>query len=319
MATKKKPRSAPAEPAAELPSNERDEMTAPAPAEAEPAPAEAEPAPAEAAPAPAEAEPAAASESEPAPPAEGSGEAETAAADDRDAAAQALPRTLCIDIGGSGIKMLVVDSRGEVLTERTRQPTPTPATPKKVLPIVRELVGAHGEFERVSVGFPGVIMDGTVKTAPNLADKKWRGFDLQGALERHLGRPVRVANDADVQGLGVIEGRGVELVLTLGTGMGSALFVDGRLVPNLELGHHPFRRGKTYEQRLGREGLHKAGRKTWNKRLRRAIAQMDHTFNFRRLYLGGGHAKLVKHKKLPDHVVRVKNIAGLLGGIRLWE
>jgi polyphosphate glucokinase len=318
MAKKQKPRSSEAEPvAAPAPADaagESGEMTAPAAAETEPAaPPEIEPA------APAEIEPAAPAEAVPASPSEGSGEAPTGGVDKREAGAQALPRTLCIDIGGSGIKMLVVDSRGEVLTERTRLPTPTPATPKKVLPIVRDLVDAHGEFERVSVGFPGVVTDGTVKTAPNLADKKWRGFDLQGALERDLGRPVRVANDADVQGLGVVEGRGVEMVITLGTGMGSALFVEGRLVPNLELGHHPFRRGKTYEQRLGRDGLHKAGRKKWNKRLLRAIAQWDRTFNFRRLYLGGGHAKLVKRKKLPDQVVRVKNIAGLLGGIRLWE
>jgi polyphosphate glucokinase len=141
---------------------------------------------------------------------------------------------------------------------------------------------------------------------------------LGQALEERLGKPTRVANDADVQGLGVIEGRGVELVLTLGTGIGSALFTDGRLTPNLELGHHPFEKDKTYEERLGDEALRSKGLERWNRRLQRAISILDYIFNYRVLYLGGGNAKRIAFE-LPSNVRTVENIHGLLGGIRLWE
>src|SRR5690606_11011821 len=146
----------------------------------------------------------------------------------------------------------------------------------------------------------------------------WVGFNLERALESLLGKPARVANDADVQGMGVIAGRGVELVLTLGTGIGSALFTSGRLAPNLELGHHPFEKGKTYEERLGDEALKAKGADGWNRRLQRAIALLDYIFNYRTLYLGGGNAKKINFE-LPPNVQTVANIHGLLGGIRLWE
>ena len=129
---------------------------------------------------------------------------------------------------------------------------------------------------------------------------------------------ARVANDADVQGLGVVEGRGVELVLTLGTGLGSALFINGHLVPNLELGHHPFRKKKTYEECLGAVALDKYGKKKWHKRLAQAIETLDHLFSYRMLYLGGGNAKKIE-VDLPANVQTVRNIMGLLGGIKLWN
>ena len=180
----------------------------------------------------------------------------------------ASPRTLAIDIGGSGCKSLVLDAVGNQITKRNRIRTPDVPTPDAVLPVIEELARQQGEFERISVGFPGVIVDGEVRTAVNLhAD--WVGFQLAGAMEQRTGRPTRVANDADIQGLGVIEGRGVEMVLTLGTGIGASLFTDGKLVPNLELGHHPFRADLTYEKVLGETALLAHGRKKWNKRLNR--------------------------------------------------
>jgi polyphosphate glucokinase len=126
-----------------------------------------------------------------------------------------------------------------------------------------------------------------------------------------------VANDADIQGLGIVEGRGVELVVTLGTGVGSALFLEGSLVPNLELGHHPFERGRTYEQRLGDAALRRLGVRRWKARLLRAALTLQRTFNPRRLYLGGGNARLLR-RGLPPGVFAADNVAGLLGGIRLW-
>jgi polyphosphate glucokinase len=228
------------------------------------------------------------------------------------------PRTLTIDIGGSGLKMLVLDPRGRPLSERSRVPTPRPATPAAMLRALGGLIARQPRFDRVSVGFPGVVIDGVVETAPNL-DASWHGHDLGAALRRLTKRPVRVCNDADVQGLGDVSGKGVELVLTLGTGLGSALFVDGRLVPNLELGHHPFRDGKTYEDLLGRAALDKHGKKRWRKHVVQAIAQLQPIFNFRTLYLGGGNAALLRQKDLPKNVRMCSNEAGLLGGIMLWR
>ena len=129
---------------------------------------------------------------------------------------------------------------------------------------------------------------------------------------------MRAANDADVQGLGVVRGRGVELVITLGTGFGSALFLDGRLVHNLQLAHHAAWRSRTYEEELGAAALKKAGKKKWNKRLARAIATLASLFNYDTLYIGGGNAKKVTIA-LPPRVRKVSNVAGLLGGIALWR
>lgn len=226
-------------------------------------------------------------------------------------------KTLAIDIGGTGTKAIILDEQGAPLTERGRQPTPQPATPKAILGVIGQLAKAQGSFDRVSVGFPGVIRHGVVSTAPNL-DSSWRGFNLVAGLTRILRKPVRAANDADVQGFGAIKGKDIELVITLGTGFGSALFVDGKLVPNLEIGHHPFRNGKTYEEQLGDQALKKIGNKKWNKRLIKAIETLDRVLNFDHLYIGGGNNKKVT-APLPKKVTLVSNAAGLLGGIAFWK
>jgi polyphosphate glucokinase len=227
------------------------------------------------------------------------------------------PRTLCIDIGGTGIKTLVVGTDGKHRGERLRVDTPRPATPKAVIRAILGLAKQQGEFDRVSVGFPGVVRKGVVETAFNL-HKTWIGVDLDKLLTKELGKSVRVANDADVQGLGAIEGKGVELVITLGTGFGSALFVDGRLVPNVQLGHHAGWDEKTYEEELGKKAFKKAGRKKWNRRLRKAIASLAELFNYDRLYIGGGNAEKIDFE-LPTRVKIVSNVEGLLGGVALWN
>jgi polyphosphate glucokinase len=162
-----------------------------------------------------------------------------------------------------------------------------------------------------------VVIAGVVRTAPNL-HKTWRDFDLAGTVNQRLRRPVKVLNDAGVQGYGVIEGVGVEMVLTLGTGLGCALYLDGHYVPNLELAHHPFRGRKTYEDYVGRKALDKVGKKRWNKRVRRVIDQIIPVWNPRRMYIGGGNAKHLKGE-LPEIVTVTSNIAGLMGGIALWH
>lgn len=226
------------------------------------------------------------------------------------------PHTLAVDIGGTGIKAELLDERGRPLTDRARIPTPKGATPHQVVAIIRKLAKLAGRFDRVSVGFPGVTKNGVIYTAANLG-KGWNDFALEQKLRGVLKRPVRVANDADVQGLGSVSGHGVELVITLGTGVGSVIFVNGDRI-HLELGHHPFHKGKTYEDELGNRMLRKKGKKWWNKRLREAIEDLKIAFNYDRLYLGGGNTKSIRFEP-PEGVKIISNEEGLLGGIKLWQ
>lgn len=231
--------------------------------------------------------------------------------------AKTTMKTLAVDIGGSGVKALILNEKGEALTERDRIKTPKPATPKAVMAVVEQLVKNQPDFDRVSVGFPGVVRKGVVYTAVNL-HPDWQEFDLAGKLSESVDRPVRVANDADLQGMGAISGQGVELVVTLGTGFGTALFTDGHLVPNTEIAHHRFRKGETYEEQLGRAALKKVGQKTWNTRLLKAINSLSRVLNYDRLYIGGGETKHIEIE-LPENVTIVPNVLGLLGGINLWK
>src|SRR6185437_6186725 len=227
------------------------------------------------------------------------------------------PVTLAVDIGGTGLKVLLLSPEGQPMTERLRVPTPDPPTPARLLNALdhlRQQLG--GGFDRVSVGYPGVVKQGVTLSAANL-HPKCIGFPLQAELEKLWKKPARVANDAAVQGYGALEGRGVEMIITLGTGMGSALFTDGKLCPGLELGHHPWRK-KTYEDYLGLRGLKKYGKKHWNKLLEEAIAQTAATFNWDRLYIGGGNARKIEFK-LPENIRIVSNEDGLLGGVALWR
>ncbi|MEL6471714.1 MAG: ROK family protein [Cyanobacteria bacterium J06623_4] len=226
-------------------------------------------------------------------------------------------KTLAIDIGGSGVKALLLNAQGKPLGDRDRIKTPKPATPSAVMDILEQLATQQNDFDRISVGFPGVVRHGVVYTAVNL-HPNWQGYDLASQLSERLDKPVRVANDADLQGMGAISGRGVELVITLGTGFGTALFTDGHLVPNLELAHHRFRKGQTYEEQLGRAALKKVGHKTWNARLLKAIDSLSRTLNYDQLYIGGGEAKQID-VDLPENVTLVSNMLGLLGGINLWK
>ena len=228
-----------------------------------------------------------------------------------------MTRTLAIDIGGSGIKTLILNESGQPQTERSRTETPQPAKPDLMINAIVVLANQQGEFDRASAGFPGVVRAGITETAANL-DSDWLGFDLAKALSDRFNRPVRVVNDADMQGMGAVSGQGVELVITLGTGFGSALFLDGKLVPNLEMGHHEFRNEETYEQQLGRAALDRVGQKKWNRRLGQAIAPLRKLFNYDRLYIGGGNTGKITIE-LPPNVMVVPNISGLLGGIALWR
>ena len=160
------------------------------------------------------------------------------------------PHTLAIDIGGTGLKAAVLDAEGHMLDKRVRVHTPGDPTPEAVVEALAHLVARLPEFDRISIGFPGVVRRGVVLTAPNLGTRKWKGFALQDALSERFGKPARLENDAEVAGLGVIAGKGLEVVVTLGTGCGTAIFSDGRMTPHLD----PFtviQPGRLFEHRAG--------------------------------------------------------------------
>ena len=228
------------------------------------------------------------------------------------------PRTLAIDIGGSHLKASVLDPSGTETTPHVQVTTPHPAPPESVLALLDRLRSGLPAFDRISVGFPGAVKYGRILTAPNLDTADWHDFPLAAELERRWGRRARVLNDAEVQGFGVIEGKGLECVLTLGTGFGTALYRDGELMPHLELGQHPVWKDKTYDQYVGALALHKKGVTKWNQRVRRALDIVHTLLNYDRLYLGGGNAAHIDFE-LPANVHIVSNEAGITGGIRLWD
>jgi polyphosphate glucokinase len=228
------------------------------------------------------------------------------------------PLTLAIDVGGTHLKAGILSPDGHEISGSSRVDTPHPAPPGVVVDALTDLVAPLGRFGRISIGFPGVVRHGHVLTAPNLDNAAWHGFPLAATLSERLGAPARLENDATVQGLGVIAGHGLECVITLGTGMGFALFMDGRPAPHLELSQHPVRGRKTYDKYIGDAALHAVGRKRWNRRVHTAIGFIFTLTNCDLLYIGGGNARNVKFD-LPQNVHLVSNEAGITGGIRLWD
>ncbi|MDX6286590.1 MAG: polyphosphate glucokinase [Frankiales bacterium] len=240
-------------------------------------------------------------------------------------------KTLAIDVGGSGLKAIVLDGAGKPISDRVRVPTPYPLPPDRLVNELVDIVASLPSYDRVSVGFPGVVRDGRVLTAPNLSresgpdspvDKTiaalWTGFPLADALSDKLGKPVRIANDADLQAAAVVSGKGIEIVLTLGTGLGASSYRDGRLALHLEMGHHPFRDGKTYEDLIGDVGRRKLGKKKWSKTVAEAVKTIENLIVPDQIYIGGGNAKKLD-VDLGPKVSIIDNTAGLLGGIKLWR
>ncbi len=248
------------------------------------------------------------------------------------------PHTLAIDIGGTGLKASVLDASGTMVAPRVRAPTTYPLPPSgdgSLLEKLERLVAKLPEADRVSAGFPGMVRNGVVLSAPHFVTKAgpgspvdpgleaaWSRFDLAAGLENVTGKPTRVANDADVQGLAVATGEGLELVVTLGTGFGTAVFLDGALLPHMEIAHQPFRKGETYNQQLGEPTRKEIGEQRWRRRVGKAVANLDGLFFFDHLFIGGGNARRVDLEELGAVASRatiVDNTAGILGGIKLWE
>ena len=240
-------------------------------------------------------------------------------------------RTLAVDIGGSGFKASVLDPAGAMLTDRVRVDTPYPCTPERFVQTVAELVAPLGPVQRASVGFPGLVRHGHVLEVPSLSRREyggeqdpglaatWGGYDLGSALTAAFGVPTKVVNDADMQGCAVVEGTGMEFVMTLGTGVGTALFSDGELLPHLELSHGHFKDGESIDIALGNAARKQIGNERWVKRVRKAIFWFHEMLWFDRLYVGGGNAKHLSAADVGDKGVLIPNTAGITGGVRIWQ
>jgi polyphosphate glucokinase len=227
-----------------------------------------------------------------------------------------IEKILTIDIGGSHIKAVVLDSAGAMISDYKRVPTPVPATPVSVLSTIKRIV-TELNFDKVSVGFPGYVKKGVVYTAPNLGTESWSEYNLEMAISEGLQKPVKVVNDADLQGLGLATGKGLELVITLGTGFGTAMINNGQLLPHLELAHHPITKKKTYDEYIGQKAMDKIGRKKWNKRMKRVIGILKTVLQYDSLFISGGNADKLDFK--PGSNTRIdSNRDGIKGGAKLW-
>jgi polyphosphate glucokinase len=227
---------------------------------------------------------------------------------------RARHQTLAIDVGGSGVKCAVLNTRGAMSSERVREPTPERFTPRELLRLIERMSRNFERYDRVAVGIPGIVHRDVVYSLPASGSRAFKEFELGTRLSDLLGVPVRVTNDATMHGLAAIRGRGVEMVITLGTGLGTALFIDGVLSAHYQTlpgQDEPF-------GAYGADALRKIGRKRWEKRVRELYDQLRDITNYDRLYVGGGNAERLR-EPMPSRVKRIDSSAGILGGHRLWE
>lgn len=243
--------------------------------------------------------------------------------------------TLSVDCGGGGIKAAVLDRAGTAHSRSLRVPTPYPLPPELLVETIAGLAAELPQAERVSVGMPGMIRAGVVvytphyitktgprsKVVPDLLDA-WTDCDLAAMLQQRLGLPTRVVNDAELHGYGVIAAAGLELAITLGTGLGSAHFHGGVLAPHLEMSHAPITRQHTYDDYIGEPERRRLGDGLWSRRVVRVVDSLRPVYRWDRLYIGGGNSRNITPNalaRLGDDVVIVPNSAALVGGARLWE
>jgi polyphosphate glucokinase len=241
------------------------------------------------------------------------------------------PTTLVVDIGGTSIKAAAFDDGERPLTEPVRVPMSYPVEPGVMVERVGGVASMLPDTDQVSIGFPGVVRSGQVMTAPGFVGvaglgstvvpellQAWTGFDLAGAVTGRLGRPTLLANDADLQGLGVAEGIGLELVVTLGAGFGTALLRDGDLCPHLEFAHDLFRCDETYNEQLGDAARRRVGATEWTRRVQLALDALHRLVSHDRVWVLGGNVRWLTTDLGPNATV-VDHAAGLLGGVRLWR
>ncbi|MGH7259550.1 MAG: ROK family protein [Nitrospiraceae bacterium] len=211
---------------------------------------------------------------------------------------------LVIDVGGSNVKVLVTGER-----EPRKIPSGQAMTARNMVEAVKQIT-ADWTYDAISLGYPGPVEDGRPVAEPKNLGRGWVTFSFRKAF----GRPVRVINDAAMQALGSYKG-GRMLFLGLGTGLGSALIMDGVLAP-MELAHLPYSKGQTYEDYVGLRGLKRCGKKKWRRQVLKAAEALRHALQVQYVVLGGGNAK--KLKKLPEWAGIGSNMNAFLGGFRLW-
>jgi polyphosphate glucokinase len=222
--------------------------------------------------------------------------------------------TLAFDVGGTNVKAALLGKDGDQVTERIKEPTPYPLTPRTLLALLVRIAGHIPHYDRVAVGIPGVVHRDVVYSLPASRNGAFKKYALGAVLGDRLGVPVRVTNDAAMHGLATIHGRGVEMVITLGTGLGTALFIEGVLsahyqtLPDIDEPFSPY----------GDAALGRIGRARWEHRVHALCEQLRTITNYDHLYVGGGNAKRLVQPLLPN-VTRIDNVAGILGGHRLWE
>ena len=245
-----------------------------------------------------------------------------------------MTTTLAIDCGGGGIKASVLDEAGTMRAHPIRVPTPYPLSTELFVQTLVDLAAELPKADRATVGMPGMIRHGVVITTPHYITKsgprtrvlpelveQWEGFDVKAALETAFGIPTRVLNDAEVHAAGVIAGQGLELVLTLGTGLGCAIYDGGHLAPHLEMSQAPVRWGLSYDTYIGEHERRRLGDALWSRRIARVVDGLRPVFMWDRLYIGGGNSRHITPivlSKLGDDVVIVPNTAAMVGGARAW-
>lgn len=243
--------------------------------------------------------------------------------------------TLSVDCGGGGIKASVLDDQGAMISRAVRTPTPYPLPPTKLVETIGALADQLPAADRVTVGMPGMLRHGVVITTPHYITKdgprskvlpelvdQWARFDMGGAVSERLGVPALVLNDAEVAGAGVVTGRGLEMIVTLGTGLGNAVFDNGVLAPHVEVSQGPVRWGLTYDDYIGEHERLRLGDAHWSRRVRRVVDALRPMYVWDRLYLGGGNSRritAVQLSRMGDDVVVVPNEAGMTGGARCWD
>ena len=214
-------------------------------------------------------------------------------------------KILVVDIGGTNIKLLASGHRTPV-----KIPSGPEMTPRKMVTAVRKAT-AEWEYSKVSIGYPGPVLNGKPVSDPHNLACGWVGFDFHKAF----GRPVKLVNDAAMQAIGSYEGRRM-LFLGLGTGLGSALIADGVLEP-MELAHLPYKKGRTYEDYIGLQGLKRLGKKKWRGHVTDVVTRLKAALGADYVVIGGGNARLLK--KLPAGARLGTNANAFRGGFRLWQ
>ena len=213
-------------------------------------------------------------------------------------------KILVIDVGGTHIKLRATSHKSEI-----RIPSGPKMTARKMVAAVRKLI-VGWQYEAITIGYPGAVLHGHIVGEPHNLGHGWVGFNFKKAFAR----PVKIINDAAMQALGSYEGKRM-LFLGVGTGLGSAMIVDGVLQP-MELAHLPYKNGRTYEDYVGLAGLKRLGKKKWRRHVNDVVKQLKTALEADYVVLGGGNARLLK--KLPAGTRLGDNTNAFRGGYRLW-